>query len=132
MLEIWKYENFGQGLNNESKASWKKTLQDTTNSGPHQPSSYAKVKIEFRVSKKRGGQVPLLKLQLTPTIVLAIDFCFLVKISIHLHVEGAPNFGHLWKFAKFATVARAKLSVAFQILEVSGGIITYIIKYIIN
>lgn len=40
----------------------------------------------------RGSQVPHLKFQVPPRIVVAADSCLPRKINIHLYVKGGPHF----------------------------------------
>lgn len=44
------------------------------------------------VLEQRGGEVPLLKLQLRTTIMPAIDFCFPMKINTHFPCGVGPIF----------------------------------------
>ena len=97
-----KCENFGQGLNNKNMVPWKKFNVNTSILGPHYQQVFenevfpAQMKVNFLVPEKSGSQVPLLKLQLSPTIMMAIDSCFLWVISTHFQLEGVQIFDIKW------------------------------------
>ena len=59
---------------------------------------------QFLVSRKERPSSPLLKLELSPTILFATDSSFVGKLSAeHFHVERGPNFVCLVIFADFAS-----------------------------
>lgn len=51
----------------------------------------AQVNVDFWVVEKRGGQVRLLKLQLSPIIVPTTDLCFPIDFNSCFHVEGVQS-----------------------------------------
>ena len=53
------------------------------------------MKVNFQVPKKQAAKFPSLKLQLSPTNVLALDFCCMGKISANF-VTSMWNFVIYW------------------------------------